>query len=265
LFNNIPLSAQDELLLDSLVTGSKYRVTTYSEKEVIGKVVKHDSVFVYMTTDEGTVRVRREDIFSVSRQTVPRLVKGLFSLGGGIFLQSGEYGGYGDENKPGYTFNITAAYPFSESKAVRLDLSYSRLKHEPYSYALNYYPYEPVYTRQNIDVYSAYFDFVFGNFNTNQDFSVYGIAGLGVLHTVAGEYDYSEYNYYDSTYTNRTYPSSNSTFFSLAFGGGVRIKINNRIGAFAEAQYNMSTFSGFLWLFGRGYFPLRAGVTYSIY
>ena len=265
LLNSNTLFSQEELLLDSLVTGSKYRVTTYSEKEVIGRVFKQDSIFVYMTTDEGTVRVRREDIFSVSRSTVPRLIKGLFSLGGGFYLQSGEYGGYNESNKPGYSLSLAAAYPFSENKAVRIELSYSRLQREPYAYALSYYPYTSVYVKQNIDIYNAYVDIVFGDFNTNSDFSIYGIAGLGIQHRIDGEYEYRDYNYYDSSYTNRTYPSYSSTLFSMSIGGGLHFKINKRLGAFAEAQYNMSTFEGFFWIFGRGYFPLRAGITYSIY
>ncbi|MBE2218270.1 MAG: outer membrane beta-barrel protein [Ignavibacteria bacterium] len=262
---SITLFAQEELLLDSLITGSKYRITMYNEKEVIGKVIKQDTIYVYMATEEGSVRVRREDIFSVSRSTVPRLIKAMFSLGGGVYLQSGGYNSYREADKPGYTFNLSAAYPFSENKAVRVDLSYSRLKREPYAYSLLYYPYDVVYAKQNIDIYSVYVDFVFGDFNTNTDFSIYGIAGLGIQHTIEGEYEYSDYNYYDSTYINRTYPSYSSTFFSMAIGGGLRFKINNRIGAFAEAQYNMSTYGGLFLFFGRGYFPIRAGVTYSIY
>lgn len=262
---NSPVYPQDELVMDSLNTGNKYRITLYSEKEIIGKVVKQDSVFVYMSTDEGTVRLRHDDIFSISRSTVPRLIKGLFTLGGGVYLQSGDYGGYNQDNKPGFSISLTAAYPFSENKAVRFELSYSRLQIEPYAYALYYYPYTPVYSKQNIDIYNAYVDIVFGDFNTNTDFSIYGLAGLGIQHKVEGEYEYSDYNYYDSSYTNRTYPSYSRTLFSMSIGGGLRFRINKRIGAFAEAQYNMSTFEGFLWLFGRGYFPLRAGITYSLY
>ena len=103
------LLAQDDLLLDSLTTGSKYRITMYNEKEVIGKVIKQDTIYVYMATEEGSVRVRREDIFSVSKSTIPRLIKGLFTIGGGVFLQSGEYGGYNESNKPGYSLNLTAS------------------------------------------------------------------------------------------------------------------------------------------------------------
>lgn len=259
------LLSQEYLSMDSLITGQKYRVTLFNEKEVIGKVVKQDSIFVYLTTDEGTVRVRHEDIFSVSRSTVPRLIKGLFTLGGGVYLQSNENYGYNEGNKPGFSMNLSAAYPFSENKAVRIELAYSRLKSEPYAYALSYYPYTPVYSKQNIDIYNAFVDIVFGDFNTNSDFSIYGLAGLGIQHRIEGEYQYQDYNYYDSSYTNRTYPSYSSTLFSMTIGGGLRFRINKQIGAFAEAQYNMSTFEGFFWLFGRGYFPLRAGITYSLY
>jgi len=259
--------SQEEVILDSIYTGGKYRITTYNDKEIIGKVVKQDSVYLFISTDEGTVRIRHEDIFSVSKTTVPRLMKALLSLGGGIYMQGGDYGGYRETNKPGYSFNFSAAYPFSENKAVRLDLSYSRLKREPSSYTTYYYPYNPDYSAQNIDIYSAYIDFVFGNFTTSSDFSVYGIAGLGLMHINEGEYQYTDYNYHDTTYTavTRTYPGFSNTNFSMAIGGGLRFKVNNRLGAFLEAQYNMTTYEGFFWFFGRGYFPIRAGVTYTFY
>ncbi|MBE2227104.1 MAG: outer membrane beta-barrel protein [Ignavibacteria bacterium] len=259
--------SQEEVILDSIHTGGKYRITTYNDKEVIGKVIKQDSVYLFITTEEGTVRIRHEDVFSVSKTTMPRLIKALLSLGGGIYLQSGDYGGYRETNKPGYTFNFSAAYPFSENKAIRLDLSYSRLKRDAASYSYYYNPNGPGYSTQNVDVYSAYVDFVFGNFTTNDDFSVYGIAGIGLMHVNEGEYQYTDYYYYDTTYTytTRTYPGFSNTNFSMAIGGGMRFKVNNRLGAFLEAQYNMTTYEGFFWFFGRGYFPIRAGVTYTFY
>src|SRR5688572_20998107 len=74
-------SSQEEVVMDSIVTGVKYRITLYNDKEVIGKVMKQDSVYVYLVSETGTVRVRHEDIFSVSRSTIPSLMKALFTLG----------------------------------------------------------------------------------------------------------------------------------------------------------------------------------------
>lgn len=258
--------AQEEVVMDSLVNGNKYRITLYNDKEVIGKVVKQDSIYVYIVTETGTVRVRFEDIFSISKSTIPRLMKAMFTLGGGILLQGGNYNGYRDNNSPGFSIQATGLFPFSENKAIRLDLSYGRLKRDNYYYTVYYDPIGGETTQQqNIHVYNAYAQFLFGDFNTKSNFSVYGLAGLGIMHINEEGYSYTTYNSYDSTYYHYTNPEYNYTNFSIAIGGGLRFRINNRLGAFAEAQYNMTTYEGFFFFFGKGYFPIRAGLTYTFY
>lgn len=238
----------------------------YNDKEVIGKVVKQDSVYVYMITEAGTVRIKYDDIFSVSKSTVPKLMKALFTLGGGILIEGGDNHNYSDNNKPGYSLQFTSLYPISENKAIRLDLSFGQFKRNREIYTNYYDPYPPpTNVKQTINIYQAYVDFIFGDFTTISNFSVYGLAGLGIINTSNSEYNYIYYNYNDSTYTTRTSPEYNYTNFSMAIGGGLRIKINSRLGVFTEAQFNVSTYQGFFFFFGRGYFPIRAGLTYSIY
>lgn len=258
--------SQEEVVMDSIITGSKYRITMYNDKEIIGKVAKQDSLYVYMVTDEGTVRIRYEDIFSVSKSTVPRLMKGLFTLGGGVLLQGGDFDdGYRDTKSPGYSMQLTGLYPFSENKAIRIDLSFGRMQREvtDYYYSYGYGTFDPV--KQKIDIYNFYAQFLFGDFNTKSKFSVYGIAGVGLMHVREEGYIHTTYNYYDSSYYSYFNPDRDYTNFSMSLGGGLRFKISNRIGAFAEAQYNLTTYQGFLWFFGSGYFPIRAGITYMLY
>jgi len=258
--------SQEEVVLDSVITGSKYRITMYNDKEIIGRVAKQDSVYVYMVTDEGTVRVSFEDIFSVSRSTVPRLMKAMFTLGGGVLLQGGDYdGGYRDIRSPGYSMQLTGLYPFSENKAIRIDMSFGRMQRERSDYYSSYgnESYDP--KKQNINIYNFYAEFLFGDFNTKSKFSVYGLAGVGIMHVSEDGYTYTSYSNYDSSYYSYSYPERDYTNFSMALGGGLRFKISNRIGAFAEAQYNLTTYQGFFWFFGSGYFPIRAGVTYMLY
>ncbi len=258
--------SQDEPVLDSIITGNKYKITLYNDKEVIGRVAKQDSVFAYIVTETGTVRVRFEDIFSVSKNTVPKLMSAMFTLGGGILLQGGSFDdGYRDPKTPGYSMQFTALYPFSENKAIRFDMSYGRMQRERYDY---YYSYgSGIYSpqKQNVNLYNVYAEFLFGDFNTKSKFSVYGIAGVGIMYIKEEGYTYTNYNSYDSTYYSYTQPDYDYTNFSMALGGGLRFKINNHIGAFAEAQYNLTTYQGFFWFFGNGYFPIRAGITYMLY
>lgn len=257
--------SQQELVMDSIITGNKYRITMYNDKEVIGKVVKQDSVYVYMITEAGTVRIKYDDIFSVSKSTIPKLMNAMITLGGGILLQGGYYDGYRNENTPGYSIQATGLFPFSENKAMRLDISFGQLSRDRVIYAY-YNPYGTTNsTKQYINVYSAFADIVFGNFTNDSKFSVYGLSGVGVISTSESSYDYTYYNSYDSTYRTEHYGGYKYTYFSLAIGGGLRFKINKKIGAFAEVQYNLSTAEGFFFFFGRGYFPIRAGLTYSFY
>jgi hypothetical protein len=257
--------SQEEVVMDSVITGVKYRITLYNDKEVIGKVMKQDSVYIYLVNETGTVRVRNEDIFSVSRSTIPSLLKALFTLGGGIMLGSGNHHGYSNENKPGYSLQLTGLYPFSENKAIRLDLSFGQFKRNWDDYYLYYEEHPSTHTGQTVNIYQAYADFVFGDFSTRSKFSVYGLAGVGILNISEGSYDYTYYDSYDSAYVTSTYPGYNHTSFSMAIGGGMRIKLSSRLGIFAEAQYNVSTYEGYFFFFGGGYFPLRAGLTYTFY
>lgn len=257
--------SQDEAVMDSIITGNKYKITLYNDKEVIGKVIKQDSVYAYIVTETGTVRVKFEDIFSVSKSTIPKLMSAMVSLGGGLLLQGGYYDGYRNENTPGYSVQATGLFPFSENKAIRLDLSFGQLNRDVVIYAY-YDPYGTTGTqKQYMNVYSAFADIVFGNFTNDSKFSVYGLGGVGVISTSESSYDYTYYSSYDSSYYTQHYGGYKYTYFSLALGGGLRFKISKKIGAFAEIQYNMSMAEGYFFFFGRGYFPIRAGVTYSFY
>ncbi|HWA06792.1 MAG TPA: hypothetical protein VG961_09605, partial [Ignavibacteria bacterium] len=132
-----------------------------------------------------------------------------------------------------------------------------------YSYGYNTSVYDP--QKQNVDIYNLYGEFLFGDFSTKTNFSVYGLAGIGIMHVKEEGYTYTSYYSYDTSYYTYTRPDYNYTNFSMALGGGLRFKISNRIGAFAEAQYNLTTYQGFFWFFGSGYFPIRAGITYMLY
>lgn len=263
-FSDSFIYSQEQVVIDSLVTGKKFRITLYNDKEIIGRVAKQDSLTAIIATESGTVRIRKEDIFSISRSTIPKLMKALFSAGGGVLLLTGEDSYYNRNTKPGYSLQLTGLMPFSENKAVRLELGYGKSKKDEYLYP-NYYEYYSSEGPQTRDMYSLHVDFLFGDFETNTRFSVYGLGGAGLVYTDESDFTSSYYNSYDSTFHTYTYPGEDITSFSLALGGGLRFKLTDRIGMFAEAQYNMSTYEGFFWFFGRGYFPVRGGFTYTFY
>jgi hypothetical protein len=250
--------------LDSLVDGKKFRVTLYNDKEIIGRVIRQDSLYAFMVTGSGTVRIKKDDIFSISKNTEPKIIKALFSVGGGLLFESNYHNGYGNNRKPGYSLQLSGAVPLSETKAVRFDLGYGRVMLERVTYA-NYSGNEYSTIDQSRSIYSLNADVIFADFNTATDFSIYGLAGLGAVHVNESGYSFTYYSSYDSTYRTENYKGYNETYFSLALGGGLKFRIKSKIGAYIEAQYNMFTYAGFFWFFGSGYFPVRAGITYSLY
>lgn len=259
------LSQQEYPGLDSLITGKKFRVTLYNDKEIIGRVIRHDSLYAFMITESGTVRIKKEDIFSISKNTDPKIIKALFSVGGGLLFQGNYHYSYnGSNNKPGYSLQLTGAVPISETKAVRFDLGFGQLRQERVVFA-DYWANVFSTLYQTRSVYSLNADVIFSDFSTASDFSLYGLAGLGVLHDSENDYSYTYYSPYDSAYRTDMHKGYSDTYFSMAVGGGMKFKLKGKIGAYIEAQYNIITYAGFFWFLGSGYFPVRAGITYSLY
>lgn len=263
-FSSNIIYSQQQTEIDSLVTGKKYRITLYDDKEVIGKVARQDSVYAYIITETATVRLKKDDIFSISKNTVPTLIKAMFSLGGGFLLITGGDNYYTRNTKPGYSIYLTGLIPLNENRAVRLDLGYGRLKKDEYVYA-SYNGYNSSEGAQTRDVYSMHVNFLFGDFMTGTKFSIYGLGGAGVVHTKESDFTSSYYDSYDSVYHYNTTPGESITSVSFAIGGGFKFSITKRLGFFAEAQYNMSSYEGVFLFFGRGYFPIRGGFSYSIF
>ncbi|MBZ0202227.1 MAG: hypothetical protein K8I03_04340 [Ignavibacteria bacterium] len=261
----IQIQSQDETIIDSLTTGQKYRITLYNEKEIIGKVVKQDSVYAYVVSESGTSRVKKEDIFDISVNTNPKILKAMISLGGGIVFPSSFEDGYNSRDKAGFSLQLSALKPLDENKAIRIDLSYGRIKRNDY---YSYYGYGSSYQypeERFRDLYYINGNFMFGNFNTDSKFSIYGLFGMGIFILKEKDFTYTYYNNYDSTYYTDVIRGIDDAYMNITFGGGLRFNIKNRIGAYAEVQYNMFTHGGYLFFFGSGYFPIRAGLTYTFY
>lgn len=263
-FSTCVIYSQEQTEIDSLTTGKKYRITLYDEKEVIGRVSRQDSVYAYIVTETATVRIKKEDIFSISSSTIPRIMKAMFSIGGGFLLITGQDHYYNKSPRPGYSLLLAGLMPINENKAVRLDLGYGHLKRDEYTNGgyPDYYFSEASQTR---DIYLAHVNFLFGDFTTDAMFSVYGLGGAGIIYSKESDYMSTYYSSYDTTYHYDTHPGENITAFSIALGCGTRIKLGGRIGMFAEIQYNLNTSNGAFLFFGNGYFPVRAGFSYILY
>lgn len=110
-------------------------------------------------------------------------------------------------------------------------------------------------------------EFMMGDLNPSSVVNAYGTVGLGIHVTKEEQYSYKYYSSWDSTYFTTTYPEQTNTNAVLSLGGGLGFRFNKYLGVYSEIQYNMVTSGGgfFIFGFGSGYFPIRAGITYYIY
>jgi len=273
--------SQVSLNPDSLKTGVSYKFVLYNETEVIGKVTGTDSVYIHVSDDRGAYRLRKEDVFFISRDLVRSKFNIILSLGGGIGILNafGEnnygYGyGYGNSDyKPKFSLQATGLIPLGDNKGIRLDIGYSRWKRgesiQPYYSGEGYYK----YGEQSKDYYYLKGDFVYGSISPVNKFWIYGIAGFGihVMKDGASFYESSHYNSYDSTYyfNHDEYPSYNRTSAVISLGAAFGYRFSKQLGVYADAQLNTLTYNGFFFLFwgegGANYIPIRAGITYTIF
>jgi len=248
---------------DSIITGKKYKIILFDDREVIGTVTRQDSLMVYVKAQDGFYQLKKEDIFRVSRELTPSKFKVMFWAGAGIsFFGNDYYSGYGG-NKTGLALQLGAMYPINVTKGIRLDFGYSRWKddHVAYNQPL-YYPNYSYYGEQTVQTYFIKADFVFGTFDPAESFKLYGFVGAGGHFRNESEYSYTYYSTYDSTYYTSYYPESNYSNFMLSLGGGAGYNFTKNLGAYTELQYNSA---GYFFFFGGGFFLAKAGVTYTLF
>lgn len=263
LFTHLSFS-QEYSKLDSIQTGTKYKFILFDETEIIGKVISQDSVSIAVQTDKMTVILKKDDIFSVNLDLSSGKYKFIISASGGIVFLTGPYddGPYGSLYKRGITFQTSGLYPLSDSKGIRFQFSYSRIKRDNDSQG-NYYYYSTL-EGGNRSFYSFKIGVAIGTFKSITRLSGYFDLNAGIHFTNTEELRTTNYNPYDSTYYTQIYSSRRSTYFVLGIGAGASYRFSRNFGAFAELEYNMISSEGFFFLWGNGYFPFRAGISYFI-
>jgi len=240
---------------DSIITGKEYRIVLFNDKEIIGRITRQDSIQIQMTSDNAVYQVKKEDIFVISSELTPSKLKAIFWAGGGLsLLDSYESSSV---NKKGFTLQLSGMYPFSDTRGIRIDLSFSQSKRNPYSYSPNDF-----YSEQTIRSYYIRANFIFGTFSPSDKFKIYGFPGIGINIRHESEYTQTYYSGYENqtyTYTN---PGFNYTTLLLSAGGGLGYMINKRIGFYCEAEYNLA---GYFFIFGGGYFLAKAGIIFNVF
>ncbi len=255
-------AAQEYSTLDSLRTGRTYKIILFDDTEIIGRIVKTDSIYVVVSNESGTKRIKKDDIFNVSADLTPSQYRFTFSAGGGVSLLSRGFfeDGY-RKAAPMLSFQLNANFVTSKSKGFRIDIGYSRFNRE-----LND-PYMVDFQGGAIGMYSFKTDFVIGDLNPSSVINAYGLLGLGI-HIIKEESYTYKYRFYDTAaYYTYTTPEKSSTNVVFSVGGGLGFRFSKQLGVYAEIQYNMVSYGGwfFFYGFGAGYFPIRGGITYYLY
>jgi len=248
--------------IDSLQTGKKYKVVLFDDREIIGTLKAFDSIYINISDKDGLYRIRKEDIFYISRLLYPSKYNVIIALGGGISFLTGDYNNNyyysGQKSQNGYNLALKVDFPINETKTIGFEASYHRFKHDAFT------DYTTNYDATFMNFYTFKIDFKIGNFETKNKFFYYAVFGIGMNLTKYSERTSIYYNSYDSTYSTQYSPAYSTTSAVLGLGGGAGYKFNRHCGIYAEMQYNFITSSPFLF-WGSGYFPLKAGLVYMIY
>lgn len=229
---------------DSIITGKKYRIILFNNKEIIGSVTKQDSLQIQLKSDNSVYQVNREDIFEISSELTPSRLKAILWAGGGLSLLVS--GHSSSENNIGFTLQLSGMYPFSETGGIRIDLSFSQTRSNP-----DYYDPYIYYSGQTIRSYYFRANYVFGTFSPSDKLKIYVFPGIGVnIWDEPGDIYYSSYE-------NRTH-----TTLLLSAGFGAGYMVSRKIGFYGEAEYNLSLNPNYS---VGGYILAKGGIIFNVF
>lgn len=263
--------AQDYEL--NIEVGKKYKFVFFDDREVVGKVLSIEKDIIRIeTSQDEIISVRKENILYTTNDLTPQKYKFSISLLGGASLLADDYYRYGyytstRDNMVGYHADLTGMFYLSDSKAIKVDFGFSRFNMKNEAYPQYYTEYPSYYSGGEVTYFSFKPNIVLGAFKPKERFFIYGSFGVGINYTNEAERTEKYYSSYDSLYRTYVRPSRSYVNALIGIGGGLGFRIGRNLGIHAEAEYNMITYDGAFLLFfgGRGYFPLRIGLTYMLY
>jgi hypothetical protein len=246
--------AQEYSKLDSLKTGSMYKLILFDDTEIIGRIVSSDSEYVKIETGKGVSQIRKDDIFNVSKNLTPSKYKFMFSIGGGLGYPIEEFfGGRDTWYKHSFALHMSGGYLFKPTKAIRLNLEYLRLKAIPPGWGVD------ILTEGgDADLYSLRADVLVGELRPKYNIIAYAFVGLGIQYSFVSARTTKEY--WNSTY-HTFYREAQKDFYAVfCLGGGVGYRITPVIGVYSEINLAVTTNSNI-----DGYIPVKFGLAYFLF
>ncbi len=245
---------------DTIRTGSSYIFIFYNDDEITGKVTGQDSNSIFLYSDYGFVKLKRNNIYTFSGNILKKKYEAVFSLGGGT-----SYHFEKDTDSPfedfnySYSMQLSILFPLKGNRGLRADIGYAsqyRGEKTEVKYQGVFYP---VIGSQMRDYFSIKCDYVFGSISPENKLWVYGTAGIGFnfVHNRDNTYSKAEESY--------LFFGSSKFHFLYSLGCTVGYRLNEHFGIYADSQLD---FYGLYFFFrdeSGTYMPLRAGVTYTFY
>jgi hypothetical protein len=248
--------AQEYSNLDSLKTGVKYKLILFDDTEVIGRIVSNDSEYVKIETGKGVLQIRKDDIFTISKNLTPSKYKFMFSLCGGLAYPTEEFfGGRDTWFKHSFAIQLSGGYLFKPCKVIRLNLEYSRLKAIPPGWGIDIQS-----EGGDADMYSLRADVLVGELRPKYNIIAYAFVGLGIQYSFVSARTTKEY--WNSTYHTFYYEAQKDFNAVFCLGGGVGYRITPVIGVYSEINLAVTTnkYSNI-----EGYIPVKFGLAYFIF
>lgn len=247
--------SQKSLDPDSLTSGNTYRIKLFDDSEIIGKLTGFDSVKVIIKSDDEIREIKKNDIFFISKTSIPEVWKTIISLRGGLtFLMHSRYENYANALN-GFNFSAESVFPVKENSGIRFDLQYNRIIMERKYDVMGYMDYG------DVSIVSFSGDFLLGDFRSKSNFYYYFNIGAGLNLTFTGRNTYY-YQYAGNSNIYTTEPDRD-IYLLVNAGGTAGIRLTKRLGVSVHSQFNMFGSEGiFLPFMKEISLPVSLGVSY---
>lgn len=270
--SNCLIAQSVEIDFENLPIGKNYRVIMTSGWEAEGMLEKVDSNLIQIKSEYRIFSIPKTQIKDIIRvaseseieEKVRESNKSKFSndkiylsLGSGVSFKP-VWGS--QRHKEGINLQFNVMKIMSPSHAIRGDIQFAN------NPTLNY-RYEYGGTEGgSLNSYSIKINFLLGDFKPKTDVNGYAIlgGGLNILKETDTKHFFREYNYKTMEYTGNiiNYVEQNEAqkYFNLDLGGGLRIKVTDKIKIYGEGQYTFP----FVSISGRGGGPSLYGIFFGI-
>ncbi len=262
------LSLRAQTGIINIENGKSYKFVLFNDTEIIGKVIYADSSIVTVQSKQGTFNVSKDNILYVSTDLTPNKYKYSVSVMGGVSFLNNGYSYYRRESDAGPHVNLNIMHYMSDSKGIKLDVSFSMANPkftDSYVYSVNSAPEPNKYEGGKTTYFSIKPSIVLGTFKPAEKVMAYGSLGFGIslLKREAITHTYFYPTYPDTGYIKYVdvSPSYSKMSAVISIGAGLGYRFTKNLSILSEAEINILTVSDNF----TTSIPIRIGLSYMLY